>query len=149
LGIAKPTAIYRAENNIEVQMLCDHLERNGIASYVTTEDSIVGLWAFGLLPQIHTPKLWVDESNAEAARVLLAEYERDLLRRKAKVRVVDSNDSIQAECEDCGKATQFPESKRGTVQDCSHCGAYVDIGDASVDDWGVDADGSSGSENDS
>ena len=30
-------------------------------------------------------------------------------------------------CEECHKSTSFPVTKKGAVQECSHCQAYVDV----------------------
>ena len=137
MGIANPIAVYNAENNIEAQLLCDYLERNGIEAYATYDESVIGLWAFGRLPEIHKPQLWIDKSDVEAAAVLLAEYERGRFERLAKDKSSDSTVAIDIVCEECGKTTPFPASKRGTVQDCGHCGAFVDVEDTIGGDWDV------------
>jgi hypothetical protein len=41
---------------------------------------------------------------------------------------------IEVVCEDCGKTTSFPKSLEGTTQECSHCHAYIDVGDLPWDD---------------
>jgi predicted nucleic acid-binding Zn-ribbon protein len=130
MAIPKPIAVYNAEHNIEAQLLCDHLERNGVEAHATLDESVVGMWAFGRLPEIHKTQVWVDQSNVELAAELLAEYERQRSRRHSRP-VADQNadTTVGVLCEECGKKTLFPVSKRGTVQDCEHCGAYVDVED--------------------
>jgi hypothetical protein len=34
---------------------------------------------------------------------------------------------LEIVCEECRKSTFFPAAKKGTVQECLHCGAYVDV----------------------
>ncbi|MCK4660334.1 MAG: hypothetical protein KAV82_12495 [Phycisphaerae bacterium] len=41
----------------------------------------------------------------------------------------DDSRTIEAICEECGKTVSFPYAQRGTVQDCPHCGEYVDVPD--------------------
>ena len=67
MAISHPIAVYNAENNVEAQMLCAYLDQNGIEAYPTLDDSVVGFWSFGVLPEIHKPQVWVDKSKVEAA----------------------------------------------------------------------------------
>jgi hypothetical protein len=92
---------------------------------------------FGNLSQLNNPQVWVDQTNVEAAAPLLVEYERERKRRQSKVAAskVSGAASIDVVCEECGKPTSFPASKNGTTQDCSHCGAFVDVGDEEPFDW--------------
>jgi hypothetical protein len=130
MAIKDPISAYNAENNAEAHLLCNFLEENGIEAHVTLDESVVGLGPLGMLPGIHKPQIWIDRSNAGAATLLLAEYERDRSRRRStEESAQDADSTIGAICEDCGKTTLFPASKNGTVQDCSHCGAYIDVGD--------------------
>jgi hypothetical protein len=129
MAIKDPISAYNAENNAEAHLLCNYLEQNGIEAHATFDESLAGYWAFGVLPEIYKPQVWVDKSNVAAAAALLAEYERDRLRRRSlQESAQDAGSTIGAICEDCGKTTLFPASKNGTVQDCSHCGAYIDVG---------------------
>lgn len=134
MAISKPVAVYNAENNIEAQLLCDYLEQHGVEAYPTLDES-VAFWSFGAVPEIHKPQVWVDEANVAATQQLLAEYEQERRRRRltAEKDVHTVSDSVAAVCEDCGKTTVFPASQNGTTQDCSHCGAYVDVGDVPLD----------------
>lgn len=130
MAIKDPISAYNAENNAEAHLLSNFLEENGIEAHATLDESLAGYWAFGVLPEIHKPQVWVDRSNAAAAASLLAQYESDLARRRSSRAAKEASGSpIDAVCEDCGKTTTFPASKNGTVQDCSHCGAFMDVGD--------------------
>jgi hypothetical protein len=42
---------------------------------------------------------------------------------------------VEVVCEECGRASEFPASEMGTVQECPHCEEYIDIPDPS-DQWG-------------
>jgi rRNA maturation protein Nop10 len=44
---------------------------------------------------------------------------------------------ILAFCEECGRATKFPDTLREKVEECPHCGKYIDVIDSegtSIDD---------------
>jgi len=34
---------------------------------------------------------------------------------------------MEVVCEKCGERSAFPASQLGSVQQCQHCGAYVDV----------------------
>jgi hypothetical protein len=131
MGIPNPVAIYTAANNSEAHFLCNYLEQNEIEAYVAEEDSLIGGWMFGLLPQVHKPKVWIDRSNADRVTPLLQEFE-SLQQKKYAIADADSPNAgpIAVECEDCGRAASFAANLRGTIQDCPYCGAYVDVGEA-------------------
>ncbi|HEX3602330.1 MAG TPA: hypothetical protein VHU84_19405 [Lacipirellulaceae bacterium] len=138
MAISNPVAVYNAENNAEAQMLCNFLEANGVEAYVTRDESVVGLWTFGTLPEIHKPQVWVDRASIDPTAPLLAEYERERARRRASQSPSESKgEPIAVLCEDCGKTSSFAASQRGTVQDCSHCGSFVDVeeGDDEAEWW--------------
>jgi hypothetical protein len=107
------------------------LDDEGIEAYVTFDESVVGLGMLGPLAEIHKPQVWVDRSNLEKARPLLMKYEQRqrLQSRPAKGSAERERDVIEVVCEECGKTSHFGGSKSGTVQDCAHCGAYVDVED--------------------
>jgi hypothetical protein len=35
--------------------------------------------------------------------------------------------AIEVTCEGCGQTGRFPPAQRGSVQECPHCGAFVDV----------------------
>jgi hypothetical protein len=82
--------------------------------------------------------VWVDKSNVEAAQSLIGEYEQQRRRRQSTLSAEQciTVGSIDVVCEECGAITKFPVSKDGTTQDCSYCGAFVDVGDDPFD-WAV------------
>jgi Putative prokaryotic signal transducing protein len=135
MAISNPVAVYSAANNVEVHQLCHYLEQHGIEAHAIMDESIVGLWAFGTLAGIHKPQVWVDQSNAEAAKALFDQYDRDLHTRRGPSTSGSEDDlySIAVICEECGEKSLFQESTRGTVQDCPHCGAFVDVGDDEIE----------------
>ena len=78
--------------------------------------------------------MWVEKWAAPKAAELIRRFEE----RKWQRAHPDAGTShIQVQCEECGKISFFPDSLNGTTQECSHCGAYVDVGEL---DWETEAD---------
>jgi hypothetical protein len=131
VAISKPVAVYNAENNVEAQLLCNYFDQNDIEAYPTK-----GINTFGDLPEVFKTQVWVDVSNVAVAKLLLVEYEREreqrTMRKEAQAAETGSIDVV---CEECGKSTSFAASMKGTVQDCSHCAAFVDVGEDESFDW--------------
>jgi hypothetical protein len=130
MGLSDPVTAFNAESNHEAQMMRLYLEHHGVEAHVTYDDSLVGYWMFGRLPEIHKPQVWIDRSNIDVVRPLIEEFERQNRERNA----VDEGDDVDSGtiavvCEECGHTSQFPSSKKGTTQDCPNCAAYVDVGD--------------------
>jgi Zn finger protein HypA/HybF involved in hydrogenase expression len=125
-----PVHIYDAANNQDASLVQMYLERNGIEAFEVEDTSLAGVWMFGFLPGIHRPRVWVDRVNAERAKVLIEEFEVERHERVAEKDATSDDDApVHVVCEECHKASDFAASKRGTTQDCPHCGAFVDVGD--------------------
>ncbi len=88
-----------------------------------------------MISQVHRPKVWVDKPTAAVAAELIEAYEEQNRAR----RLPDQRSGVlQVGCEECGQTTDFPASLGGTTQECSHCRAFVDVGDLPWDeDFGV------------
>src|SRR5215208_3830522 len=73
----------------------------------------------------HGLEVWVDAPDeAEKARRLLVEFEaRRRADREARA------GTVAVACEGCGKASTFAAAGQGTVQDCPHCGGFLDVPD--------------------
>lgn len=133
MALNDPVAAYNAANNVEAQLICNLLNDAGIEAYVTEDVSTVGVWMFGLLPEIHKPQVWVERSDLARVKPLLDEYENQQLQRRQseeKQRAAGEA-TVEATCEECGRQSIFPAAQDGSVQDCPHCGAYMDVGNIS------------------
>jgi hypothetical protein len=130
-----PIAVYTAASNVEAHLVCSMLINEGVEAAAVDDDSRAAVWELGLLRNIHKPQVWVDRTDAERARPLLAEYDRQLAQRQqagSDVALVD------AECEECGKSSSYPSSRWGFVEVCPKCGAFVDVGtDHGLEGWDV------------
>jgi rubrerythrin len=82
---------------------------------------------FGTLPEIHKPQVWVSAADQERARELLEVDEQQQAERKQTTREGTPAAPIEVVCEECQQNASYPAEQRGTVQDCPHCGAYVDV----------------------
>jgi hypothetical protein len=140
MALRDPVAVYNAADNAEVYLVQNALADGGIEAFVAEDNSQVGTWALGLIPELHKPQVWVERADIERAKPILDEFER----RKAELQTVNgevSGPAIVAICEECEGQASFPASQKGSVQQCPHCGGYVDVGvEESDDDWG-DAEG--------
>lgn len=125
MALRDPVAVYNAATNMEAQFLCNLLCEAGVEAFLTEDISQVGTWVGGLVPELHKPQVWVERDDVERAVPLLEDYER----RAAKRRSSEATGApIRAVCEECGEASSFPASQRGTAQNCPHCSAFMDVG---------------------
>jgi hypothetical protein len=127
MALTDPVAAYNAANNMEAHLVKNALVDAGIEAYVSEDFSVVGMWLGGLIPEIHKPQVWIERADSERAAPILADFEA----RAAELRDDsddDDSDTVEVLCEACGKHSVFPQSQRGSVQQCAHCRAYVDVG---------------------
>lgn len=134
MPLQDPVAVYNAGTNVEAILVRDVLTDAGIEAFVVEDLSQVGAWVGGLVPEIHKPQVYVDRADMERARPVLTKYDE----RASQLRKGDRADDaspIEMVCEECDGDMTFPASQRGSVQECPHCGAYVDVGESdSVED---------------
>jgi hypothetical protein len=131
MELKEPFAVYTAATNLEAHMIVDMLKANGIAAFADEDQSGVSLWAFGTISQFHKPRVWIEKSACTEAARLILDFEE---RKRQRQNPDDRADAIKVECEECGKTSTFPGSLNGTTQECSHCGAFVDVGEFRWDD---------------
>jgi hypothetical protein len=126
----KPIAVYNAATNIEAHAVKLLLVESGVEAFAVDDVSVVGLWAFGTLPEIHKPQVWIDEADLDRAMPILQAYEKQQVARVAAASSSDARLSISVVCEDCGQPSEFPASDRGKIRQCPHCRNYVDVEEA-------------------
>jgi putative signal transducing protein len=131
MELRDPVVAYDAATNVEAQLVKMLLTEAGIDAFASEDHSTAGLWMFGVMPEIHKPQVWVSSQDHDRAQLLLQEYEQRVAERQQPDQSVESNagPAIEVLCEECRKKSSFPSSQKGSVQDCLHCGAYVDVGD--------------------
>lgn len=132
MALSHPTAVYTAATDLEAHVISDMLLNAGVDAAVIEDESRAGAWSLGLLSQIHRPKVYVDAADVDQARLLIAAYEQ----RQRRDPPPGDGPLIHVVCEECRRTTTFPAALRGRVEECSHCAAYVDVGDdPGFDDW--------------
>ena len=125
-----PIAAYNAASNIDAHMASGNLQEAGIPALAVEDNSLAGAWMGGVVAEIHKPQVWIKRADAERARPILADFDRRIAERYAAERGERSaGPPIEVACERCGKPTRFPAAQKGTVQNCPHCRAFVDVGD--------------------
>jgi len=133
-ALAEPVLAYTASDNLEAHSLVTWLQSNGVRSYAVEDNSVVGLFAFGIISQVHKPQVFVNKPDRERADELLHKFESQRDGRRA-----DLNDAppITSKCDECGASSEFPASQDGTTQDCPKCHSYMNVG---TFDWPDDFD---------
>jgi Putative prokaryotic signal transducing protein len=120
--------VYRARDNLQARLLAQTLNEIGIQAWV--EESAHSSRALeGATLWSDAPRILVFADQAELARQILLGWEEQKRQEEARA---SEGPPIDVVCEKCGKSTFFPASQRGSVQNCSHCNAYVDVGEADL-----------------
>jgi hypothetical protein len=127
MALKDPIAIFTASSNIRAHALCHVLEQSGIEAHVAEDYSLVGLWVGGTIPGIHSPKVWVDRADAERAAAIIQQDELRQRELQSNPQAHGEVVQVQSLCDECGKVASFPAVQRGSVQECPHCGAYLDV----------------------
>jgi hypothetical protein len=130
-----PRCVYVAEDRALAEAVVGWLAAQGIPAEVMDRPAPDGLEGLGALSGFSAAaqEVWVSDSSAShRARQLLVEHEQKL-RAKREDRV----GAVDVVCEECGETTAFPAAEQGTVQECPHCQAFLDVPDPD-EDWGDD-----------
>lgn len=127
MALTDPFAAYNAANNVEAHLLRNMLVDRGIEAHVTEDNSPAGIFALGVLNEIHRPQVWIERTDRERAKPVLDEFEKSMgHHRDDPTNVIEL--PVAMTCESCGQEVTFPAEERGTVQECPHCSAYLDVG---------------------
>ena len=135
-----PKCVYVTDSPGNADVVANLLEHEGILAKVMDRSSLGGLlgltiWSTSGVSSRGLEVWVVDESHVADARNLLAKFEAETERNKQRT---DTSAPIDAQCEDCGETTTFTGNLRGSVQDCPHCGEYMDVPGGDDDfDWTV------------
>lgn len=129
MALHDPVAIYNAESNVEAYLLCDLLNGAGIEACTTQDVSPVGLCVYGLNYEINKQQVWTERADIERAKPILEEYERQQSQRRRDdtEELKKGSSTLVATCEECSQSSVFPAEQNSTVQECPHCGAYMDV----------------------
>lgn len=123
-----PRCVFVANTMAAAVVTAAWLTEQGIAAEVMDLMTLGGLegltaWAPGI--SARGLEVWVlDPTKAPEARRLLAEHAAAQARR---VEEAKEGSDLEVVCEECGQTSVSPAAQRGTVQDCPHCGEYLDV----------------------
>ena len=112
MALQNPVAVYTAASNAEAQLVRDLLVEAGIEAFAVEDTSPVGMYALGVVSQIHKPQVWVDRPSVEQARFIIVQYEKQpgALSEKRNKQF----------CYECGEPVQIG------IPRCPACGGELD-----------------------
>ena len=131
-----PKCVHVADSVATANLIVSWLSDHDIAAEVAREQSQGGIegltgWTAGASENGIEVRVTHPE-HAEKARQLLAAHEEQLsAERVARAALTGT---VSAECEECGKTTEFPAAQQGSVQECPHCLKWIDVPDPN-DNW--------------
>jgi hypothetical protein len=116
-----PKCVFVAGHIGQADIVAGWLEGHGIPAEVMNRETMGGL-GYPLSAATAGVEVWVTdpERAAEAIR-LLGERALELVTQRP------SGPPVEVVCEECGKTSTFPAEQRGSVQNCPHCSAYLDV----------------------
>ena len=123
-----PVLIRRAKTIEEAEILIAWLDNRGVKATVLDPDS-TGVFAFGVTDSEGVEVYVADEQTAERAKALLAEHDEE--HGKTASPGAEPTALIEVKCEECGQLNSFESDLGGSVQECSECGAFMDVPSAS------------------
>jgi hypothetical protein len=142
MALRDPVAVYNAADNMQAIFVRDALIAAGVDAFVIEDVSQVGTWVGGLVPEIHKPQVWVERTEIERAKPVLDEFERRANElRDARAEAGAIGPAIEVVCEECGRPASFPAAQEGSVQQCPHCGEYIDVGEGDMPEGWEDSEG--------
>lgn len=121
-----PVLIFQSDNSMYALLVQNYLTGQGIE--VFDRDLGTAKYLDG--------QVWIRFRDSKIAVELLKKYSEWISTRSETLQL-PREDSIEVVCEECGEITNFPGTLVGSVQECSICLTYLDVGDdESVgDDW--------------
>lgn len=125
--ITDPVTVYTARDYLEAQILRDTLLDAGIDAFAIDDASQAGTWMFGLISNIHKPTVVVNRSDRDRAAPLVAQFDADVVARERAKHDTLSDSVITVTCDECGATNYFPATRRGGIENCQICRAYLDV----------------------
>jgi hypothetical protein len=116
LGLAEVVAIWLTDQGLPAQVMDAHTlgGHEGLTWFSRTGVSTRGI------------EVWVnDPAEATRTQLLLQEHQAEMAAQAAER--AHAAETVEVVCEDCGGSNAFPGSDRGKVQNCGHCGEYLDV----------------------
>ncbi len=133
-------AIFVSDEERAVELISNFLQEKGIEVEIVhhmPESDGMGLTPFASSGSSnHLEVLVKDVEKLQDARQLLTRYSGEILEQ---AQVVDLQPAqVVVECDDCEETNVYPGELQGTVQECEHCGSYLDVpGGDDQYDWSI------------
>jgi len=119
----RPVVIRRTATVEEAEIIAAWLSEQGIKATVLDQAS-PGVFAFGVTDDEGVAIAVADEDTARRAASLLEEHDRRHVRTGA------ASAAVEIVCEACQTVNRFPGHLRGMVQECTECGGFIDVPNA-------------------
>jgi len=136
-----PSCVFVTGDRTAAQLIVQWLQEQEINAEVQThlpESDGVGLTPMSDADMRGRQEIHITElDRAEEIRELILQNQEELIERAQAIETAPQQD-VLVTCETCGNTAVFAAEYQGTVQDCPHCGAYLDVpGGADEFDWSV------------
>jgi hypothetical protein len=121
--------VYRAKTGFHAGQCVTALEEAGIRARIQGEilhpavETGANLGT-GVAAWWEAPRILVRADDAETATRILLDLEE---RERSKTAETPAGPPIDVVWHKCGQRSTYPAKQRGSVRDCPHCGAYVDV----------------------
>ena len=135
-----PKCVYVGNDFGQANVVAGWLQGQGIPAEVMNQATMGGLISPALTGATGMEVWVVDAAQAPEAIRLLGDHMVSQITRDQR------GPPLFVTCEECGKTSNFPAKQRGSVQECPHCTAYLDVEDLDAGDESDDAGASQGSE---
>lgn len=132
-----PVAVYNAKSDAEAQLLEQLLKDAGIDATIVEDQSVAGLFADGAITHLPSPQVVVARADAERTAEVLLQFDQARQQLQSQARANAELTFVTAVCEECGQSSTFTGTLVGSVQDCPHCGKFMDVAADGEDlEWG-------------
>jgi hypothetical protein len=119
-----PRCVFVAYDFSQADVVAGWLCTHGIQAQVMNGEMQSGFSSLLVQNGATAVEVWVaDAAQVPEALRLLGDQALTQLGRQA------NGPPLEVVCEECGEASTFPSEQRGTVQECPHCYAYLDVED--------------------
>ena len=116
-----PKCVFVANDFGQADVVAGWLQEHGIDAEVMNQATMGGMVSPLFIGATGIEVWVVDSAQAATAIQLLGEHAVSQL---AKER---TGPPLKVVCTECGKVSTFPTKQQGTVQECPHCAAYLDV----------------------
>lgn len=130
MTLSVPTLVCTTPTNILAHEVAEWLTNAGISCQVIEGSNPVG--------GPENAQVMVSANDHAQAVQLLQSLQQPQPQPSSVVEVPLQSEWIDVRCERCGHQMRYPPIRKGEVENCPNCFAFIDIGtDVGYDDWNV------------